>query len=714
MNPISYTRRGDVAIATVQNPPVNALSLGVRAGLMHAIERSRADPEVKALVITGGGGTFVAGADINDFGKPYAEPTLYAIIDALMASPKPVIAAIHGTAFGGGLELALACQWRIASADAQIGQPEVKLGLMPGGGGTQWWPRLAGPDVALQVTTGGNPVAARQAHAWGVIDRLAEGSLTDGALALARDITDGTLAARRLSEADDKIRDVDPALFAEFRRKNQRKWKGLLAPWKIVDCVEAACRVSFADGAKLEREAFRECEASAQSRAMIHLFFAERAAGKLTHAAGAPAPAPIRSAGVVGAGTMGAGIAMCFANAGLPVTLLDSSEDALACGMKTVTGNYATSVSRGSLPQARADAALAHIRTTTDYADLGDADLIVEAVFEDMAVKQEVFRRLDAVARADAILATNTSTLDVDAIAGATGRPDSVVGLHFFSPANVMRLLEVVRAPRTSPATLAGALGVAKTLRKIAVVAGNAYGFIGNRILAAYGREADFLLEEGATPSQIDRVLVEFGFPMGLFAMRDMAGLDVIWRIRQQENLTRPAHLRYSPIADRICELGRFGQKTGRGYYRYQGRDATPDPETESLIRDVSAKLGIERKDIADEEILDRLLCAMVNEGARILEEGVAQRAGDIDVVYVNGYGFPASRGGPMCWAEETGLQRIYDTVARYHREHGEYWTPSALLKNAAAARRGWDGAAIPAESCNTPILNHSGSAQHA
>ena len=702
MNHVDYTRHGGVAVATVENPPVNALSLGVRRGLMDAIECTLADPALDALVIVGGGATFVAGADINDFGKPYAEPTLYTIIDALMASPKPVIAAIHGTAFGGGLELALACHWRIATADAAIGQPEVKLGLMPGGGGTQWWPRLAGPEVALQVTTSGNPVSARQAHEWGVIDRIVDGELVDGALSLARDVVAGRLAPRRLTEADDKTRGVDAALFADFRAKNARKWKGLVAPWKIVDCVEAACRLSFAEGAKLEREAFAECEASAQSRAMIHLFFAERAAGKLADA-NAAEPAPVRSAAVVGAGTMGAGIAMCFANAGLPVTLVDQADDALARGMKAIAGNYATSVARGSLTRARADETLARISTATDYADLADADLIVEAVFEDMAVKQEVFRRLDAVAKPGAILATNTSTLDVDAIAGATDRPASVVGLHFFSPANVMRLLEVVRAPRTSAATLATALAVAKTLRKIAVVSGNAYGFIGNRILAAYGREADFLLEEGATPAQVDRVLVDFGFPMGLYAMRDMAGLDVIWRIRQQENATRPPHLRYSPIADRICALGRFGQKTGRGYYLYDGRVATPDAEVESLIRDVSAELGIPRRAIADDEILERLMCAMVNEGARILEEGVAQRAGDIDVVYVNGYGFPASRGGPMCWAEETGLARIHDAVVRYHGEHGEYWTPSALLKNAAAAGRGWD-AAVPAETGTSPI----------
>ncbi|NMG73684.1 3-hydroxyacyl-CoA dehydrogenase NAD-binding domain-containing protein [Aromatoleum diolicum] len=694
MTHVSYTRHGDIAVATVNNPPVNALSLGLRQGLMQAIEASRADAGVRALVIIGGGSTFVAGADINDFGKPYEEPSLYAIIDALMASSKPVVAAIHGTAFGGGLELALSCQWRIASPDAQIGQPEVKLGLMPGGGGTQWWPRLAGPAVALEVTTGGNPVAARQAHEWGVIDRIAEGKLLEDALVLAQDVVSGTLPARNLAESTDKIRSVDPALFDEFRRKNQRKWKGQLAPWKIVDCVEAACRLSFAEGFRLEKDAFRECEHSYQSRSLIHLFFAERAAGKLPDVT--DTAAPVASIGVVGAGTMGAGIAMCFANAGLPVTLLDTSDEALARGMKLIAGNYATSVSRGSMPQSRADAALARIRGSTEDSALADADLIVEAVFEDMAIKQTVFRRLDAIAKPGAILATNTSTLDIDAIAGATSRPGKVLGLHFFSPANVMRLLEVVRGPRTAPETLATAMALARTLRKIAVISANAYGFIGNRILAAYGREADFLLEEGATPWQIDRVLTEFGFPMGLFAMRDMAGLDVIWRIRQQENPTRAAHLRYSPIADRICEMGRFGQKTGRGYYLYDGRTAIPDPEIETLIVSVSAELGIARKDIPDTEILQRLLCAMANEGARILAEGVALRAGDIDVVYVNGYGFPATRGGPMWWAREAGLTSIHDAVVAYHRQHGDYWTPSPLLARAAECGGDWDAALPP------------------
>lgn len=697
MTQVSYTLLGNVAVATVDNPPVNALSQAVRSGLMEAIGRSLADPQAQALVIIGGGGTFVAGADINDFGKPYGEPTLYDIMDALMASPKPVIAAIHGTAFGGGLELALSCHWRVAVAGAQVGQPEVRLGLMPGGRGTQWWPSLAGPEVALMVCTTGNPVGAGQAHEWGVIDRIVDGDLLSGALGFAGEVISGALPQRKLAESTEKIRDVDPNLFAEFRKKHQRKWKGLLAPWKIVDCIEAACRLDFAQGAKLERQAFAECEHSPQSRALIHLFFAERAAGKVKDAGNAPG-ASLGCAAVIGAGTMGAGIALCFANAGIPVTLLDASAEALSRGLAIIRGNYATSVARGSMTQAGADRGLAYIRTSDRYADLRDADVIVEAVFEDMQVKQEVFRQLDAVAKPGAMLATNTSTLDVDAIAAATARPENVVGLHFFSPANVMRLLEIVRGARTSPAMIGAALGLAKTLRKIAVVAGNAEGFIGNRILGAYGTEADFLLEEGATPWQIDRALVEFGFPMGLFAMRDMAGLDVIWRIRQQQNAARPKPARYSPIADRICEMGRFGQKTGRGYYLYQGqgREATPDPEIESLIATVSAELGVERRPIADEDILRRLLCAMVNEGARILEEGVAQRAGDIDVVYVNGYGFPAYRGGPMQWAQEVGLAGIHESVAGFHRQQGERWKPARLLEQVAVSGGGWDGVSAP------------------
>jgi 3-hydroxyacyl-CoA dehydrogenase len=684
MNPVTYSRHAGIAVATVENPPVNALSQGVRQGLMDAIAITLGDPEVKALIIIGGGRTFVAGADISEFGKPYVEPTLYTILSALATSRKPVIAAIHGTALGGGLELALGCQWRVALASAKVGQPEVKLGLMPGGGGTQWWLRLAGPQAALEVCTSGNPVSAVRARDLGVIDRIIEGDLVDGAIAFAREVLASGICDRHLAERSDQLADVDPQLFADFRKKNARKWRGLLAPWKIVDCIEAACRLSFDEGFELEKKAFVECAQSPQSAAQIHLFFAEREAAKVDGLAADAKPAPVASVAVIGAGTMGGGIAMSFASAGIAVTLLDVTEDALARGLGIIGKNYAASVSRGGTTQQAADRALALIRTSTRYEDVGQADLIIEAVFEDLGLKQDVFRTLDAVAKPGAILATNTSMLDIDAIAAATTRPERVVGLHFFSPANVMKLLEVVRGASTADGVIATAMGLAKTLGKIGVLAGNGEGFIGNRILAAYGDEADFLLEEGATPWQIDRVLQDFGFPMGLYAMRDMAGLDVIWRVRQHQQVSRPKDQRYSPIADRLYELGRFGQKTGRGYYRYEGREAVPDPETEALITAVSAELGIARQPIGDDEILWRILCRMVNEGARILDEGIAQRAGDIDIVYVHGYGFPGYRGGPMFWAQQTGLARIHDAVLGYEQIHGHAWKPAASLQAAA------------------------------
>jgi 3-hydroxyacyl-CoA dehydrogenase len=566
----------------------------------------------------------------------------------------------------------------------------VKLGLMPGGGGTQWWLRLAGPQAALDIATSGNPIGTRPAHDLGVIDRIVDGDLLTGAIAYAHKLLVEGRQKRDVATLGNELKDVDPNLFAEFRKKNQRKWRGLLAPWKIVDCLEASCRLSFAEGAALERAAFRECEQSPQSQALIHLFFAEREAAKVVDMPPDAQPAAVGSVAVIGAGTMGGGIAMAFAGAGIPVTLLDMSDEALARGLGLIGKNYATSVSRGSMSQAAVDRALGLIRTTLRYEDLGQADLIVEAVFEDMAMKQEVFRKLDAIAKPGAILATNTSTLDIDAIAAATARPGNVIGMHFFSPANVMKLLEIVRGTATTPCVVATAMDMAKKLRKIPVLAGNAEGFIGNRILGAYGREADFLLDEGATPWQIDRVLQDFGFAMGLFAMRDMAGLDVIWRIRQEQASRRPPGERYSPLADRICERGWFGQKTGRGYYRYDGREAIPDPEIEALIESVSKELGLVRKPIADDEVLQRILCAMANEGARILEEGVAQRASDIDIVYAYGYGFPSYHGGPMFWAQQTGLDRIYQSVCAYHNIHGDRWRPSALLAEAAANGKQW------------------------
>jgi len=690
MDIVTYTRQDDVAIATVNNPPVNALSLEVRQGLMAAIERAASDPQIRALIVIGGGKTFVAGADIKDFGKPYVEPSLYTIIDALTACPKPVIAAIHGSALGGGLELALSCHWRVAVASAIVGQPEVKLGLMPGGHGTQWWLRLAGPEAALEVATSGNPISAPAAQGLRIIDQIVDDDLLAGALAFAHELLASGRGKRDIAALSEHLQHVAPAVFDEFRKKNQRKWRGLLAPWKIVDCLEASCKLTFAEGAALEKTAFLECEHSPQSKALIHLFFAEREAGKVIGLPRDAQPVPIGSVAVIGAGTMGAGIAMALAGAGLPVTLLDLSPEALARGLETIRKNYATSVSRGSTTQAAADRARALITTTSRYADLGDVDLVIEAVFEDMGIKQDVFRELDAVAKPGAILATNTSTLDIDQIAAATSRPDHVIGMHFFSPANIMKLLEIVRGTATADAVIATAMAMARKLGKVAVLAGNEEGFIGNRILGAYGREADFLVEEGATPWQIDRVLQDFGFPMGLFAMRDMAGLDVIWRIRQQQAARRAPDERYSPIADRICERGWFGQKTGRGYYRYQGRDAIPDPEVETLIESVSSELGIRRQPIADDEVLRRILCAMVNEGARILDAGIAQRASDIDVVYVHGYGFPSYRGGPMFWAQQTGLGKIYDAVATYHRMHGDAWQPAASLAAAASGENRW------------------------
>ncbi|MDR2838202.1 MAG: enoyl-CoA hydratase/isomerase family protein [Azonexus sp.] len=690
MDNVTYACQGEIAIATIDNPPVNALSLGVRAGLMDAIERAGADPGVKALVIIGGGKTFVAGADINDFGKPYAEPSLYTIIDALAACAKPVVAAIHGMALGGGLELALACHWRIAAPGAKIGQPEVKLGLMPGGHGTQWWLRLAGPEAALEVATSGNPVGVEAAHKMGMVDKLADGDLLAGALEFARQLAAEGRGKRDIDALSAGLKNVDSQLFADFRKKNERKWRGLLAPQKIVDCLEASCHLTFQQGAALEKAAFQECERSPQSRALIHLFFAEREAAKVAGLSPTIKAAPVASAGVIGAGTMGSGIAMALANAGIAVTLLDLSEAAVSRGMEAIRKNYATSVARGSLSPAAADKTQALITASSSYADLAAADLIIEAVFEDMAVKEEVFRQLDAVAKPGAILGTNTSTLDIDRIAAATARPESVIGMHFFSPANVMKLLEIVRGAKTSDTVIATTMATARKLGKIAVLAGNAEGFIGNRILGAYGDQADFLLDEGALPWQIDRVLQDFGFAMGLYAMRDMAGLDVIWRIRQQQAAKRLPGERYSPIADRICEQGWFGQKSGRGYYRYEGRAATPDPEIEALIEAASAQLGITRKPIADEEALMRILCAMVNEGARILDEGVAQRASDIDVVYAYGYGFPAYRGGPMFWAEQYGLDKIYEAVCAYQRAHGDWWRPSALLAAAAKGKKRW------------------------
>ena len=689
MSAVNYTLEGEVAVLTIAHPPVNALALPVREGLMQGLERAAADPTVQAIVLTGAGGTFAAGADINEIASGLVlKPPITRDIQARMEQlHKPIVAAIEGVALGGGLELALACHWRVAARGAKVGLPEVRLGLIPGAGGTLRFTRLAGPAAALEAITSGTQIAAARALELRLVDAVVEEARA-GAIAFARDAVAQRRPLRIVSGVSEHIRDIDPQMFAAFRRKIAAKARGQLAPWRIIDSIEAACTQPQEEALRREREYFIECRDSPQRRALVHVFFAEREARRIPGLPADVQPLPVRRAAVIGAGTMGGGIAMNFANAGIPVAVLELSPEALERGLGVVRKNYAASVARGSLTQARAEEALALITGVTDYAALGAADIIVEAVFEEMKVKQAVFARLDEVAAAHAILATNTSTLDIDTIAASTSRPGKVVGTHFFSPANVMKLLENVRGVRTSAQTIATVMALGRTLGKVPVLAGNCDGFIGNRMLAFYGAEAEFLLEEGATPEQVDRIIEGFGFAMGPFAMRDLAGNDVGFLVRKGRKL--PADERWSPILERIVADGRLGQKSGRGFYRYEGRTRLPDPAVTALVEEISRELGIARRAIGDEEILTRLLHPLVNEGARIVAEGVALRPSDIDVVYVNGYGFPAYRGGPMFWAEQSGLQRVVETMRMLASTHGARWRPAPLLERLADAGEGW------------------------
>ena len=693
---VSYRPEGEVAVLSIASHPVNALSHAVRAGLMQLLERAAADPAVKAIVIAGEGGVFAAGADIDEVasGAVLKPPITRDIQARLEALGKPVVAAIDGVALGGGFELALACHWRVAGRGARVGLPEVKLGLIPGAGGTQRFTRLAGPEAALEAITTGAQIPAARAHELGLVDAVVDQTLAGG-VTFARQVLAEQRPLRIAGDVMDRIRQVDPELFANWRRKIAPKARGQLAPWKIIDSVEAACTRPKEEAFALERTYFIECRDSPQRRALVHLFFAEREARRIPGLPLDVQPLPVRSAAVIGAGTMGGGIAMCFANAGIPVAMLELSPQALERGLGIVRRNYSASVARGSLTQQQAEQALARVSGVTGYAALGSADIVIEAVFEDMEVKQEVFARLDQVAAPQTILATNTSTLDIDAIAASTRRPEQVVGTHFFSPANVMKLLENVRGRRTSAQTLATVMALGKTLGKIPVLAGNCEGFIGNRMLGFYGAEAEFLLEEGATPEQIDRVMEGFGFAMGPFAMRDLAGNDVGLLVRKGRHL--PADERWSPILERIVAAGRLGQKSGKGFYRYEGRTRISDPEVLALVEAVSRDLGIRRRQIPDDEILERLLHPLVNEGARIVDEGIALRAADVDVVYVHGYGFPAYQGGPMYWAEQSGLSRVVETMRRLAPTHGARWRPAALLERLAAAGQGWGSPAAPA-----------------
>jgi len=692
---VNYRVVEDVAILEIANPPVNALSLAVREGLTEGLARAYADPGVVAIVICGADGIFPAGADINEIasGLALTAPMILDVQARMEAATRPLVAALEGNALGGGFELALTCHWRVATPAATVGLPEVRLGLIPGAGGTQRFTRLAGPQAALEAITSGAPLSASRALELGLIDGIADDAVA-AAATLGRQAAREGWPLRITSELNGRIREVNGGMFTAFRQKIAARARGQLAPWKIIDCIEAACTRPKAEAFRCERDCFVECRDSPQRRALTHLFFAEREARRIPGVGSEVKPLPIARAAVIGAGTMGGGIAMCFANAGIPVRVLELSADALERGLAVIAKNYAGSVSRGSLTPQRAERALSLLQGVTAYGELGEADIVIEAVFEDMDVKKEVFGRLDRVAAPQAILATNTSTLDIDAIAAVTSRPEKVVGTHFFSPANVMRLLENVRGARSSPETLATVMALGKTLGKVAVLAGNCDGFIGNRMLMYYGSEAEFLLEEGATPEQIDRVMEGFGFAMGPLAVRDLAGNDVGFLIRKGRTL--PPDERFSPILERLVEQGRLGQKAGKGFYRYDGRTRIADPEVLTLIEGVSRDLKIRRRQIPDEEILDRLLHPLVNEGARIVDEGIALRADDIDVVYANGYGFPAWRGGPMYWAEQAGLKRVVETMQRLAPSHGARWRPAPLLEQLAAAGRGWPSVREP------------------
>jgi len=684
--PVTYELVDDIGLILINNPPVNALSHDVRQGIQKAIRIAQGDAS-RAVVIHCEGRTFVAGADIREFGKPPADPWLPELLDQVEASTKPVVAALHGTALGGGFELALASHYRVAVPTAKVGLPEVKLGLLPGAGGTQRTPRLAGVRAALDLMTSGDPISADDAMALNLVDEIVDGPLPDAALAYARQLVANGAGPRRTSERS--VAAADPALFAEYRKQLAKRARGQIAPQKIVDCVEAAMTRPFPEGMAIEREAFVACMASPQSAGLRHLFFAEREAARIDGLAKDTPRRDVRTVGVIGGGTMGSGIAMNFANAGLDVTLLEVSDAALARGLDTIARNYAGGVKRGKLTEVEAVATRERIRGTTEYGDLADADLIVEAVFENLGLKQDIFEKLDGIAKPGAILATNTSYQDVNRIAAATSRPQDVLGLHFFSPAHIMKLLEVVRGDETADDVLATCMNLAKAIRKIPVVAGVCYGFIGNRMLQYYGREAQLCLIEGSTPEAIDTAMEQWGMAMGPLRVFDLAGLDVGYKARQGLKPEDRGDPRVYSVADALVEAGRLGQKSGAGFYTYDPdtRAPSPDPDVLRLVEAEAARHGVARRDIDAGEIVDRLLYGLINEGLRIVEEGIAQRPSDIDVVYVYGYGFPAWRGGPMHTADVIGLDTIHARVCEFRDRFGaESWTPAPLLAELASS----------------------------
>lgn len=685
---VHYSRQGEVGIITIDSPPVNALGQAVREGLAYRLEQALTDDGVKTIVLTGAGKAFSAGADIREFGKPPAGPSLPSVINAFELSPKPVIAAIGGVALGGGLELALGCHYRVASPFASVGLPEVKLGLIPGAGGTIRLPRLTGIKAAVDIIIAGDPLDAAKAEAAGIVDIVAEGDVVAAAVRLAGEGV-GHRRTRDLPLAG------DAELLAAVTREVTKKTRGLFSPLRCVEAIEGATRLPFEDALKNERELFLSCLNSPQRKGLIHAFFAPREAAKVPGIGPEVKPRRVESVGIIGAGTMGGGIAMSFANAGIPVTLLEMKADALEKGLATIRANYEATAAKGRITQAEVAQRVGLIRGSLDYADLATADLVIEAVFETMAVKHDVFRKLDAVCKPGAVLATNTSTLDINRIAEVTSRPQDVVGMHFFSPANVMKLLENVRTDSTAPDVQATVMDVARRIGKVGVMVGVCYGFVGNRILHARNREAIALVNEGATPQQVDKVLTDFGFAMGPFATSDLAGLDVGWRIREERRKANDPEVDEPNWLDALAERGRYGQKTKAGIYRYEAgsRAPIPDPETDALIADYRAAKGINVRTVDDREILERCMFMMVNEGARILEEGIAARASDIDAIWLNGYGFPAYRGGPMFWGEQHGLDKVVAGIEAFHGRLGtKPWQVAPLLRRLVEAGKGFSG----------------------
>ena len=686
---VQVTKQNEIAIITINNPPVNALSPGVPEGISDALDQIAKDDSVQGAVLIGGGRTFVAGADIKEFGKMTSgQPRGAGLLPLLLKmedSSKPVVVAIHGNALGGGLELAMAGHYRVAVSSAQVGQPEVKLGLIPGAAGTQRLPRLAGVAKAVEMCTTGNPVQAEDALKWGIIDKIVDGDLLSAAIAFAREA-----AAKPAPKTRDRCEKLgnaaeNAAIFSAARELCAKKARGLKAPQAAIDAIEAATKLPFDEGCQQEQKLFIDCLFSDQSKSLIHVFFSERDVSKIPDVPKDTPLLPIKSAAVVGAGTMGGGIAMVLANAGIPVTLKETDQSALDRGLATIQSNYENSVKRGRFTAEAAAERLHRIKPTLAYDDFANVDLVIEAVFEGMALKKEIFKELDRLCKPAAILASNTSTLSIDEIAAATKRPASVIGMHFFSPANVMRLLEIVRGKATSKEVVATCMNLSRTLGKVGVLVGNCRGFVGNRMFGPYRREAQFLVEEGAAIPAVDKALTDFGMAMGPLATGDLAGLDVGWRIRKEYRHLEKPGIRQPFAEDKLCELGRFGQKTGMGWYQYDAdRRATRDPLVDQLVSDWVKEAGIPQRQISSEEIADRCLYALVNEGARILEEGLALRASDIDIIYLNGYGFPAHRGGPMWYADTVGLEKVLARVEEFHRQHGELWEPAPLLKRLA------------------------------